>query len=128
MILFLIFRPLKKIIFASGRIIFVTTKTSLSAGVVITEKSLSITDWADLKYAWIIILVGSTFAGAAVSYGLVGPLGFLIGGLCGTAASCINFLYITGGENPIQGPGRLTLAGTVLLVAGMVVGIWLSMA
>ena len=74
MILFLIFRPLKKIIFASGRIIFVTTKTSLSAGVVITEKSLSITDWADLKYAWIIILVGSTFAGAAISYGLVGPL------------------------------------------------------
>ena len=80
MILFLIFRPLKKIIFAAVRIVVLTLKDSIGAVIYLIEKTLSITDWVPIPYAWLVVMIGATFSGAGILAGLIGHIGFLIGG------------------------------------------------
>ena len=65
MILFLIFRPLKKIIFAAVRIVVLTLKDSIGAVIYLIEKALSITDWVPIPYAWLVVMIGATFQGLA---------------------------------------------------------------
>tara|TARA_Y100000022_G_C13252227_1_gene377778 strand:- start:1435 stop:1821 length:387 start_codon:yes stop_codon:yes gene_type:complete len=124
MILFLIFRPLKKIIFAAVRIVVLTLKDSIGAVIYLIEKTLSITDWVPIPYAWLVVMIGATFSGAGILAGLIGHIGFLIGGVTASTLVAIYVIYSAGIGNHIQGPSTWKVISAGLTLSAIVTGLW----